>query len=112
MSSKPVCLFEAVPVPAASETEVYESPARTLSLVEKFIGHNTNTVALLVIVKIIAAGDTPGADNIFAKRTLLPDESYGFPEVVGNKLAPGDSISVLADVTGLNVRGSGTQVAV
>lgn len=113
MSSKPVCLFEAVTVPSSAETEVYESPAKLLTLVEKFTGCNTNAAAISVTVKVIASGGAAATGNIFVNaRSLLPGETYGFPEIVGQKLAPGDSISVLASDTGLNLRGSGTQVTV
>jgi hypothetical protein len=111
MSSKPVVLFEAVAVPAA-ETEVYVSPVRTLSLVEKFTGCNTNPLGILVTVKVVPAGGAPGAGNVLVdEHPFLPGETYGFPEIVGHKLAQGDSISVLPSDTGLVMRGSGTHVA-
>lgn len=112
MSSKPACLFEATSVPAA-ETTVYTSGTAILTLVDKFSGCNTSGSAITVTVKLVPAGGSPGTGNIFVnERTLLAGESYGFPEIVGQKLAPGGMISVLPSATGLNLRGSGTLVGI
>ena len=111
MSSKPAVLFEAQAVPV-SETNVYPSPAGLLTTITKLSSYNGGAGANTVVVKLVQSGDTAGAAHVMATRTLLAGESYGWPEIVGQHLAPGDFISVLPSATGLNVRGSGTQSTV
>ena len=112
MSSKPAVFFEAQAIPAA-ETVVYTSPASIASIVNKFGGVNTSTTAIQVTVKVVPQGVSAAASHVLVNtRTLLAGESYGFPEIVGQTLNPGDFISVLPSATGLNLRGSGVQVGV
>lgn len=112
MPSKPAVLYESAAVPAA-ETTVITSPANILTIVNKFSGANTSAGAIQITVKIVKAGDTLGSQHIVVPpKTLQAGEPYGFPEVVGQALAPGDYISVLPSAVGFNLRSSGTLVAV
>lgn len=112
MSSRPIVLFQTVAVPA-SETSVYTQTngAGTSVIVDKLTGVNTDAAAINVTVKVVQSGGTAGAGHVLVDdRPMLPGESYGFPEIVGHKLNPGDFISILPSATGLNMRGSGTLV--
>jgi hypothetical protein len=49
---------------------------------------------------------------IVKTKTLLPSETYTFPELVGQVLAPGGAISTLAGTaTAINIRASGREVS-
>lgn len=110
MSTKPLCLFQATTVPVA-ETTVYTSPILTRTIVDKFSGCNTSGATITVTVKVIPSGGAAATGNVFVSaKTLAAGESYQFPEIVGQKLEPGDFISVLPSATGFNLRGSGTHV--
>jgi len=111
MSSKPAVLFQSTAVPAA-ETTVYTSATGILTTVTKLSSYNGGAGANTVIVKIVQSGGILGASHVQATRTLMVGESYGWPEIVGQPLNPGDYISVLPSITGLNVRGGGTQSTV
>lgn len=112
MTSKPAVLYESAAVPVA-ETTIIASPANILTIVNKFSGCNTSASALTVTVKIVKSGDTLGSQHIvLPPYTILAGDRYGFPELVGQALAPGDYISVLPSAAGLNLRSSGTLVAV
>lgn len=111
MSSKPAVLFQSQAVPAA-ETTVYTSGTGLLTIITKLSSYNGAAGANTVTVKVVASGATPGAAHIQATRTLLAGESYGWPEIVGQMLNPGDLISILPSAVGLNVRGSGTQATI
>lgn len=114
MSSKPIVLFQTTAV-AAAETAIYtqSNGAGTLVIADKFSGINTAATSISVTVKVVQSGGTAGAGHVLVKdKSLLAGEAYGFPEIVGQKLNPGDFISVLPSAVGLNLRGSGTLVTV
>lgn len=114
MSSKPIVLFQATEAPT-SDGSVYTqgNGAGTLVIVDKFSGCNQSASAATVTISIVPSGGDAGTGNIIVKtRPILAGETYGFPEIVGQKLAPGDFISVTASVAGVNLRGSGTLVGV
>jgi hypothetical protein len=111
MASKPAVLFQSQAIPAA-ETTVYPSPTSIMTTITKLSSENTSGSAVTVTVKLVQSGAGAGVTHVQAKKTLLPDEAYGWPEIVGHHLNPGDFISVLPTGTGVNMRGSGTQTAV
>jgi hypothetical protein len=111
MSSKPAVLFQSQAVPVA-ETAIYPSPAGLLTTITKLSSYNGGAGANTVVVKVVPSGGTAAAPHVMATRTLLAGESYGWPEIVGQHLNPGDFISILPSIAGLNVRGGGTQVTV
>ena len=86
--------------------------ANVTTIIDKFTATNYDTVARSITVNLVTSGDTVGnANKIVASRTLQPNETYLFPELVGAALAPGGFISTIAsNATGINIRASGREV--
>ena len=99
-------------IAVASDTTQYTVPAGVTTIIDKFTSTNYDTVARSITVNLVTSGDTVGnANKIVASRTLQPNETYTFPELVGAALAPGGFISTIAsNATGLNIRASGREV--
>ena len=109
-------VFVRVLIPAkiavASDTTQYTAPQGVTTIIDKFTATNYDTVARSITVNLVTSGDTVGNQNkIVASRTLQPNETYLFPELVGAALAPGGFISTIAsNATGINIRASGREV--
>lgn len=105
------CLFEVIQLPGA-ENAVYASPANIRTIIDKLTGTNVSAAAVQVTVKIVPSAGAPGSTNIIVNTyTIAVNQCYGFPEIVGQKLEPGDILSVLANAANaINLRGSGTQI--
>ena len=109
-------VFVRVLIPAkiavASDTTQYTAPQGITTIIDKFTATNYDTVARSITVNLVTSGDTVGnANKIVASRTLQPNETYLFPELVGAALAPGGFISTIAsNATGINIRASGREV--
>ena len=94
-----------------AQTTQYTASGVT-TIIDKFTATNYDTVARSITVNLVTSGDTVGNQNkIVASRTLQPNETYLFPELVGAALAPGGFISTIAsNATGINIRASGREV--
>jgi hypothetical protein len=105
------CLVEAVQVTAA-EVTYYTAPPNTRTLIDKLTGTNTNVGAVTITVSLVASGNSVGVGSqIVRTRALAAGETYGFPELVGHVLNPGDFISIAASsAASVNVRISGREV--
>ena len=99
-------------IAVASDTTQYTAPQGVTTIIDKFTATNYDTVARSITVNLVTSGDTVGnANKIVASRTLQPNETYLFPELVGAALAPGGFISTIAsNATGINIRASGREV--
>jgi hypothetical protein len=104
------CLVEATQLPAA-QTDIYPCPENTRTSIDKFTATNVSAAAVTLTVNIVANGGAVGSSNVITKvKTLAINETYGFPELVGQILNTGDFISVLASAaTAINVRVSGRE---
>lgn len=103
-------LVEGQIVPA-TDTTVYTAPLNTTTIIDKVTTANYDTVSRVVTISIVASGGSVGDAYYIAKRTLTAKETYIWPEVVGQILAPGDYVSVVAsNATGVNVRMSGREI--
>lgn len=90
-----------------SETTVYTADLRTI--IDRCTGYGVAVADLTI--KLVASGDSAGADNVMEKKTFAIGDSYSFPGIVGHVLEPGDFISVLASVgSAVNLRISGRKV--
>lgn len=96
----------------AAQTTQYVSTG-VATIIDKFTATNYDTAARTVSVNLVTALDTPGNNNLVVKtKTLLPSETYTFPEIVGHVLEAGGYISTVASTgTAINIRASGRQVA-
>lgn len=99
-------------IAVATDTTQYTAPAGVTTIIDKFTCTNYDTVVRSITVNLVTSGDTVGNQNkIVVSRALQPAETYLFPELVGQVLAPGGFISTIAsNATGLNIRASGREV--
>lgn len=82
------------------------------AIIDKFTATNTSASNVTLSVNIVTSGGTPGADNrIVDSRAIAPDETYTFPELVGQVLENGTAISTIASAaTALTIRASGREI--
>jgi len=97
---------------ASSQTTQYTASGVT-AIIDKFTATNYSSVAATISVNLTTSYDTPGNQNLIVKtKTLQPNESYTFPEIVGHVLMNGDNISTIASsATAINMRVSGREVS-
>jgi len=96
----------------AAQTTQYTAQNVT-TIIDKFTATNFDIVAATISVNLVTLGDTAGNNNVITKsKTLQANETYIFPELVGQVLAPGGYISTLASgATSVNIRASGREVS-
>ena len=95
----------------AAQTTQYTSTGVT-TLIDKFTATNYSAVPATISVNLVTTSGSAGNLNLITKtKTLQADETYTFPEIVGQALAAGDFISTIAGTaTSINIRASGRQV--
>ena len=83
------------------------------AIIDKFTATNYDTVARTLSVNLVASGGSTGNDNLIIKaKTLQASETYTFPELVGQVIAPGGFISTIASSgTSVNIRASGREIS-
>ena len=96
----------------SSQTTQYTATNVT-TIIDKFTATNYDTSARTISVNLVTALDVAGNNNLVIKtKTLLPSETYTFPELVGHALSPGGYISTLASTgTAINIRSSGREIS-
>jgi len=94
-----------------TQTTQYTSTGVT-TIIDKFTATNYNATAATISVNLVTSADTAGNQNLIVKtKTLQPSETYTFPEIVGQVLAPGGFISTIAGTaSAINIRASGREV--
>lgn len=108
VTAKP--LIEAKSAETAQTTQ-YTAPTGTRCIVDKCTATNGGATSATISINVVAAGDTAGAGNLVLKaKALAAGECYVCPEIVGQVLAAGDSLSTLASATGIVIRASGREV--
>ena len=103
-----------IPAKIAEATQTTQYTATNVStIIDKFTATNYDTSARTISVNLVTSLDTAGNNNLVIKnKTLLPSETYTFPELVGHILAPSGYISTLASTgTAINIRASGREVS-
>ena len=82
------------------------------TIIDKFTATNTAVGNVTISVNLIASGGTAGASNLIVDtRAIAPNETYTFPELVGQVLDPGGIISTIASAaTSLTIRASGREI--
>jgi len=83
------------------------------TIIDKFTATNYNTAAATISVNLVAFAGSPGNSNLIVKtKTLQPNETYTFPELVGQVLSAGSFISTIAGTaSAINIRASGRLVS-
>ena len=84
-----------IPAKIAESSQTTQYSATNVSaIIDKFTATNYSAAAATISVNLVTAFDNAGNQNLIIKsKTLLPSETYTFPEIVGQVLAPGGYIS-------------------
>lgn len=95
-----------------SQTTQYSTPTSTKAVIDKFTATNTSATAASLSVNLVTTGGSASSANLIVDaRVIGPDETYTFPELVGQALEAGGFISTLASAaTSLTIRCSGREV--
>jgi hypothetical protein len=94
----------------AAQTTQY-TVVNATAIIDKFTATNTTASNALISVNLVSSGGTAGAENMIVdSRAIAPDETYTFPELVGQVLATGGFISTTGTATALTIRASGREV--
>ena len=82
------------------------------ALIDKFTATNTTSGNITMSVNLVTVGGTAGTANLIVDtRSIAPDETYTFPELVGQALEAGSFISTVASAaTSLTIRASGREI--
>jgi hypothetical protein len=82
------------------------------TIIDKFTATNYSAGAVTLSVNLVTSGDTAGNQNLVVKtKSLAAGETYTFPEIVGQSLAPSGFISTIASAaTSISIRASGREV--
>ena len=84
------------------------------TIVDSFDARNYSASPADIEVYIVSTADGTydyGNHNLIVKKTMAVGETYTFPEMVGQVLIPGDTISILASVdNAISVRASGREI--
>ncbi len=82
------------------------------TIIDKFTATNTAAANVTFSVNLVSSGGSAGASNLIVdSRAVAPDETYTFPELVGQVLEPGGFISTIASAaTSLTIRASGREI--
>ena len=94
-----------------AQTTQYTSTGVT-TIIDKFTATNYSAAAATISVNLVTVGGSAGNDNLIVQnKTLQAGETYTFPEIVGQILAPSGFISTIAGTaSAINIRASGRQV--
>jgi len=103
-----------IPAKIAENTQTTQYTATNVStIIDKFTATNYSASAATLSVNLVTQFDSSGNQNLIIKaKTLLPSETYTFPELVGHVLQPGGFISTIASAaSSINIRSSGREVS-
>ena len=95
----------------AAQTTQYTATGVT-TIIDKFTATNYSASAATLSVNLVTAADTAGNQNLIVKtKTLQAGETYTFPEIVGQALAPSGFISTIAGTaSAINIRSNGREI--
>jgi hypothetical protein len=82
------------------------------ALIDKFTATNTSAANVTISVNLVTSGGSADTSNLIVDaRSIAPDETYTFPELVGQALEPSGFISTIASAaTSLTIRASGREI--
>jgi hypothetical protein len=111
MAVTPKVLIPAKQAENAQTTQYTATAVR--AIIDKFTVTNTSAGNVSISVNLVTLAGAAGAGNlIIDARTLVPDETYTCPELVGHVLESGGFISTLASAaTSLTIRASGREIS-
>lgn len=100
----------------AKQAEIAQTAQYTASgcktIIDKFTATNTSAANVSLAVNLVPQGGVVGADNLVVKsRSIAPNETYTFPELVGQSMEDGGIISTIASAaTSLTIRATGREI--
>ena len=81
------------------------------TVVDKFTATNTTAANISITVYLVPPAGTAGASNlVISSRTVVPNETYTFPGLVGHVIEAGGSLSTSTTATGLTIGASGREI--
>lgn len=103
------------PLIASKEMEAAQTTQYTAvnctAIIDKFTATNTSASNAVISVNLVSSGGSAGATNLIVdSRAIAPNETYTFPELVGQVLASGGFISTTGTATALTIRSSGREI--
>lgn len=104
-------VFIAPKTAEAAQTTQYVA-TNVSAIIDKFTATNYGAVSASISVNLVSSGSSTSNSNLIVKtKTLVPTETYIFPELVGQLLAPGDFISTLASAGGtITIKANGREI--
>ena len=102
-----------VPAKQVEATQVTQYTAvNCKTIIDKFTATNTSASNVTMSVNLVASAGSPGTSNLIVDaRAIAPDECYTFPELVGQVIEPGGTISTIASAaTSLTMQVSGREI--
>jgi hypothetical protein len=81
------------------------------TIIDKATGTNTSAANETISFNLVQAAGSPGSANLVVDaRSIAPDETYTFPELVGQVLEPGAFISTASSANVISIRISGREI--
>lgn len=82
------------------------------AVIDKFTATNTSAANVTLSANLVASGGVAGVSNLIVDaRSIAPNETYTFPELVGQSLEPDGFISTVASAaSALTIRASGREI--
>jgi len=102
-----------IPAKQAENTQTTQYTAiNCKTIIDKFTATNTTAGNVTISVNLVTSGGTAGTTNLIVDaRSLAADETYTFPELVGQALDSGGFISTVASAaTSLTIRANGREI--
>ena len=102
-----------IPAKQAENTQTTQYTATNCkTIIDKFTATNTTAGNVTISVNLVTSAGTAGVSNLIVDaRSLAPDETYTFPELVGQALEPSGFISTIASAaTSLTIRANGREI--
>jgi hypothetical protein len=102
-----------IPAKQAEATQTIQYTAiNCRAIIDKFTATNTSAASVTINVNIVATSGVASDSNLIVDtRSILPDETYTFPELVGQVLDSGNTIITIASAAAsLTIRASGREI--
>ena len=108
-----VTVKQIIPPKAAENAQTTQYTATNCkAIIDKFTATNTTAGNVTISVNLVTAAGSAAASNLIVDtRSLAADETYTFPELVGQALDSGGFISTIASAaTSLTIRANGREI--
>lgn len=102
-----------IPAKQAENTQTTQYTAvNCRTIIDKFTATNTTAANVTISVNLVASAGSASTSNLIVDtRAIAPDETYTFPELVGQVLDSGSFISTIAGTaSALTIRASGREI--